>query len=107
VCKVLPLLQRLKEKHSLEFSASAAAWASLSARARQRNRGLGENRRGETILTTQTFAGRLVPLLRPLGLKILIGAGRFIVGNAGILVTRVEYVKRTRAGRTLSLWMPR
>jgi len=28
-------------------------------------------------------------------LKILIEPGRFIVGNAGILVTRVEYVKRT------------
>ena len=37
----------------------------------------------------------LLPLLRPLGLKILIEPGRFIVGNAGILVTRVEYVKRT------------
>jgi diaminopimelate decarboxylase len=28
-------------------------------------------------------------------LKILIEPGRFISGNAGILVTRVEYVKRT------------
>ncbi|MGZ5568287.1 MAG: diaminopimelate decarboxylase family protein, partial [Limisphaerales bacterium] len=37
----------------------------------------------------------LIPLLKPLGLKILIEPGRFIVGNAGILVTRVEYVKRT------------
>ena len=46
-------------------------------------------------MTPQKYAGRLVPLLRPLGLKILIEPGRFIVGNAGILVTRVEYVKRT------------
>ena len=37
----------------------------------------------------------LTPLLRPLGLKILIEPGRFIAGNAGILVSRVEYVKRT------------
>ena len=36
-----------------------------------------------------------MPLLQPLGLKILIEPGRFIAGNAGILVTRVEYVKRT------------
>ena len=36
-----------------------------------------------------------MPLLQPLGLKILIEPGRFISGNAGILVTRVEYVKRT------------
>jgi diaminopimelate decarboxylase len=33
--------------------------------------------------------------LQPLGLKILLEPGRFISGNAGILVTRVEYLKRT------------
>jgi diaminopimelate decarboxylase len=37
----------------------------------------------------------LLPLLQPLGLKILVEPGRFICGNAGILVTRVEYLKRT------------
>jgi diaminopimelate decarboxylase len=47
------------------------------------------------ILTPQKFAGRLVPLLKPLNLRILVEPGRFISGNAGILVTRVEYVKRT------------
>ena len=46
-------------------------------------------------MTPANYAARLVPLLQPLGLKILIEPGRFIVGNAGILVTRVEYVKRT------------
>jgi len=34
-------------------------------------------------------------LLAPLKLRILVEPGRFIVGNAGILVTRVEYVKST------------
>ncbi len=33
--------------------------------------------------------------LQPLGLKILLEPGRFISGNAGILVTRVEFIKRT------------
>jgi diaminopimelate decarboxylase len=36
-----------------------------------------------------------VPLLKPLGMRILLEPGRFISGNSGILVTRVEYVKRT------------
>jgi diaminopimelate decarboxylase len=96
VHKVLPLLHRLKEKYALEFfsvggglgivyqpalaSGTAAWWKTPPAR---------------DILTPQKYAGRLMPLLRPLGLKILIEPGRFIVGNAGILVTRVEYVKRT------------
>ncbi len=47
------------------------------------------------LLTPAGYAAKLVPLLQPLGLKILVEHGRFIVGNAGILVTRVEHVKRT------------
>jgi diaminopimelate decarboxylase len=96
VRKVLPVLQRLKEKYALEFfsiggglgivyqpalaSGTVAWWKTPPAK---------------DILTPQNYAGELMPLLRPLGLKILIEPGRFIVGNAGILVTRVEYVKRT------------
>ena len=47
------------------------------------------------ILTPAIYAASLIPLLQPLELKILIEPGRFIAGNAGILVTRVEYVKKT------------
>jgi diaminopimelate decarboxylase len=96
VRKVLPLVTRLKQKHGLEFfslggglgivykpalaSGSAAWWKSTAAR---------------NIITPQKYAARLLPLLKPLGLRILIEPGRFISGSAGILVTRVEYVKRT------------
>lgn len=47
------------------------------------------------ILTPERYARTLLPLLKPLGTRVLIEPGRFISGNAGILVTRVEYVKRT------------
>src|SRR5437867_2116335 len=47
------------------------------------------------ILTPTQYAATLVPMLKPLKLRILIEPGRFISGNAGILVARVEYVKRT------------
>jgi diaminopimelate decarboxylase len=33
-------------------------------------------------------------LLQPLGLTILLEPGRFLVGNAGVLLTRVEHLKR-------------
>jgi len=96
VSKVLPLVTRLKEKHGIEFlsiggglgivynpalaSGPAAWWKSAAAR---------------QIITPEKYAARLLPLLKPLGLRILMEPGRFISGNAGILVTRVEYVKRT------------
>jgi diaminopimelate decarboxylase len=96
VKKILPLARTLAEKYELEFlsiggglgivynpalaSGAAAWWHSAAA---------------QGILTPASYAEKLVPLLKPLGLKILIEPGRFIVGNAGALLTRVEYVKRT------------
>jgi diaminopimelate decarboxylase len=36
-----------------------------------------------------------MPLLKRLGLKIIMEPGRFIVGNSGILVTKILYIKST------------
>lgn len=49
----------------------------------------------ETPQTAAKFAGRIAPLLKSTGLKIIMEPGRFIVGNAGMLVTKVLYVKST------------
>jgi diaminopimelate decarboxylase len=94
--KVVPLVAKLARKYGFDFfsiggglgivydpaleSGSSQWWGSTQAK---------------DIITPARYAGTLVPLLQPLGLRILIEPGRFIVGNAGILVTRVEYVKRT------------
>jgi diaminopimelate decarboxylase len=96
VKKVLPLVTRLTELYGLEFfsiggglgivynpalvSGTAAWWKSSQARA---------------LMTPARYAQRLTPLLKPLGLTIVVEPGRFIVGNAGILVTQVQYVKQT------------
>jgi diaminopimelate decarboxylase len=45
-------------------------------------------------LTPELYGATLVPLLQPLGLKILLEHGRFMVGNAGVLLSRVEHLKR-------------
>jgi diaminopimelate decarboxylase len=96
VKKVLPLVAALAARHPLEFfsiggglgivydpalASGLPGWWSLP--------------RAKDILTPAIYAGNLLPLLQPIGLKILIEPGRFLVGNAGILVTRVEYVKKT------------
>ena len=48
-------------------------------------------------LTPEAYGAALVPLLKPLGLKILLEPGRFLVGNAGVLLSRVEHLKRGAA----------
>ncbi len=45
-------------------------------------------------LTPELYGATLTPLLVPLGLKILLEHGRFMVGNAGVLLARVEHLKR-------------
>ncbi len=97
VRKVLPLVEKLKAKYGAGiFQHRRRTGHRLSARARQRLGGMVEIGRGEKHFD----AGKDTPRAccrcsQPLGLKILLEPGRFISGNAGILVTRVEYVKRT------------
>ncbi len=55
--------------------------------------GLGIIYKDETPQTAQQFADAVLPLLAASGLKIIMEPGRFIVGNAGIFVTRVLYLK--------------
>jgi diaminopimelate decarboxylase len=50
----------------------------------------------ERPLTIEQYGAEVVPRLRDLGLKILVEPGRFIVGNAGVLLTRCLYEKRAR-----------
>jgi hypothetical protein len=94
--KSLPLVEKAgKAKYGWNFSASAADWASFISPRWPAARRNGGNRPAAKNFDTGQIRRRLVPLLQPLGLKILLEPGRFISGNAGILVTRVEYVKRT------------
>ncbi len=48
----------------------------------------------ERPLTPEAYGAALKPMLAPLGLRILLEPGRFLVGNAGVLVSRVEHLKR-------------
>ena len=57
--------------------------------------GLGIIYNQEAPQTAQKYAAKIVPILKKTGLKIILEPGRFIVGNAGILVTRVLYLKPT------------
>jgi len=57
--------------------------------------GLGIIYNQEKPQTAQEFADEILPLLKKSGLKIIMEPGRFIVGNAGILVSKVIYIKNT------------
>jgi diaminopimelate decarboxylase len=96
VKKVIPLVERLKKKHGLEFfSIGGGLGIVYNPALESGSKEWWQSAKAKSILTPALYAKRLVPLLKPLGLRILMEPGRFISGNAGILVTRIEYVKRT------------
>ena len=96
VAKVVPLVAKLNAKHGFDFFSIGGgigivyrdALASGDAK-------WWQTPEGKNVLTPQRYADTLVPLLKPLGLKILLEPGRFISGNAGALLTRVEFIKQT------------
>lgn len=94
--KVAPIAMSLKEKYGIEFwsigggvgivydgclaSASADWW-----------------RQHPEQMTIESFAAAIIPLLQPLGLRIIVEPGRRLVGNAAVMLTTCLYEKRGEA----------
>jgi len=96
VAKMVPLAGRLKAQHGIEFVSIGGGLGIVYQPALASGSPLWwETDAARDLLTPATYAAKLVPLLQPLGLRVLLEPGRYIVGNAGLLVTRVEFVKRT------------
>jgi diaminopimelate decarboxylase len=56
--------------------------------------GVGIAYQDEPVIELAAYARAVGPQLAARGLKLLLEPGRSIVGNAGVLLTRVEYLKR-------------
>ena len=57
--------------------------------------GFGVGYEGEDGLSVEDLAAIVVPRVAETGLRLILEPGRFIVGQAGILVTKVLYVKHS------------
>jgi len=99
VKKVAPLATKLKETYGIEFwsigggigivyreslESGAQDWWDHKADAQR-------------PLTIEQYGASIVPLIKDLGLKILLEPGRYIVGNAGVLLTKCLYEKKGTA----------
>ena len=96
VRKMIPLVKQLQAQHDLEsFSIGGGLGIIYEQALASGSDKWWRSKEAKGILTPESYASKLVPLLKPLGVRILLEPGRFIAGNAGILVTKVEYVKDT------------
>ncbi len=94
--KVAPLAARLKEQYGIEFFSIGGGIGIeyQDALASGSESWWTDSEKTNLPLTPERYAESLIPLLKDLDLKILIEPGRFIAGNAGILLTKCLYEKR-------------
>src|ERR1700719_3264334 len=97
--KVAPLARDLKSKYGIKFFSIGGGMGIIYRRALESGSGKWwHDRDGESsAFSVRDYANAIVPPLRDLGLRILVEPGRFIVGNAGVLLTRVRYIKKSGA----------
>jgi diaminopimelate decarboxylase len=99
ISKVAPLARDLKSKYRIRFFSIGGGMGIIYRRALESGSGKWWHDHGgeSSAFSVRDYANAIVPPLRDIGLRILIEPGRFIVGNAGVLVTRVRYVKKSGA----------
>jgi diaminopimelate decarboxylase len=95
--KVAPLVRKLKSKYGIKFFSIGGGMGIIYRRALESGSGKWwHDHDGEpSAFSVRDYADAIVPPVRDLGVRILVEPGRFLIGNAGVLLTCVRYIKQT------------
>ena len=97
--KVASLVRELKSKYAIQFFSIGGGMGIIYRRALESGTGKWWRDDGPacagSAFSVRDYAEAIVPPLRDLGIRILVEPGRFLIGNAGVLLTRVRYTKQT------------
>jgi diaminopimelate decarboxylase len=97
--KVAPVVRELKAKYGIKFLSVGGGMGIIYQRALESGSGKWWREHGNEsfAFSVRDYAEAIVPPLRELDVRILVEPGRFLVGNGGVLLTRVRYIKKTGA----------
>jgi len=95
--KVAPLLRELKSKYGIKFFSIGGGMGIIYRSALESGSGKWWHEHGgePSAFSVRDYAEAILPPLRELDIRVLLEPGRFLVGNAGVLLTRVLYIKQT------------
>jgi diaminopimelate decarboxylase len=95
--KVAPIVRELKSKYGIKFLSIGGGMGIVYRRALESGSGKWwRDHGGESFaFSVRDYADAIVPQLCELHLRILVEPGRFLVGNAGVLLTRVRFIKES------------
>src|ERR1700730_7218311 len=98
--KLVPLVKRLRERYGIEFFSIGGGIGIVYQESLESGREeWWSNETTKQGMTIEEYVNAIKPLLEDIGLRVLLEPGRFLVGNAGILLCRVLYLKETPAKR--------
>ena len=95
--KVGPLVRELKSRYGIKFFSIGGGMGIIYRRALESGAGKWWRDHGgePSAFSVRDYAEAIVPPLSDLDIRILVEPGRFLIGNAGVLLTRVRYIKQT------------
>src|SRR5216117_322366 len=95
--KAAPIVRELKSNYGIKFFSIGGGMGIIYRRALESGSGKWWHDHGgeSSAFSIRDYAEAIVPPLSDLGIRILVEPGRFLVGNAGVLLTRVHYIKQT------------
>jgi len=95
--KVAPLARELKSKYAIKFFSIGGGMGIIYRHALESGSGKWWHDHGgePSAFSVCDYADAIVPPLRQLSIRILLEPGRFLIGNAGVLLTRVRYIKQS------------
>ncbi|MDQ6809458.1 MAG: diaminopimelate decarboxylase [Verrucomicrobiota bacterium] len=96
VAKITPIVRELKERYAIDFCSIGGGMGIVYRSSLASGQGSWwKESESDGALTIEEYAAAILPPLQKLDLRVLVEPGRFLVGNAGVLLTRVRYMKRT------------
>ena len=94
--KMVPVVRRLESAFRIEFfSVGGGIGIVYRGSLESGDEVWWKTEQSKNVLTIDQYASAILPRLQDLKLQILLEPGRFFVGNAGVLLTKVLYLKRT------------
>jgi diaminopimelate decarboxylase len=98
ITKVAPIVRDLKSRYPVQFFSIGGGLGIIyefSLESGAKEWWDSSKSTSKSSLSIQQYVDAILPPLRQLKLRILLEPGRLLVGNAGVLLTRIRYIKHS------------
>jgi diaminopimelate decarboxylase len=93
--KIVPLAEHLRNRFGIQFFSIGGGIGIVYQDSLESGDQVWWLHKEHQAMTIAEYAEAIIPRLQPLHMRVLLEPGRFLVGNAGVLLTRVLYLKKT------------